>query len=52
MQVNKEDRWMELCRQAVKEQDLAKFHQLIKQINDLLEIKQARLNATRPYDRP
>jgi len=32
-----EERWKELCKQATVEQDPAKLHQLIKEINELLE---------------
>lgn len=50
MQAN-ENRWMELCKQAAIERDPVKFYQLIKEINDLLEVKQARLDAAKPDDR-
>jgi len=38
------ERWKELCEQAAKEQDSEKLHKLIKEINELLEAKQQRLN--------
>jgi hypothetical protein len=39
---NKE-RWKMLCEQAAIEQDPEKLHELVKEINDLLEAKEARL---------
>jgi hypothetical protein len=42
------ERWKELCEQASKEQDPAKLHKLIKEINDLLEAKEARLKGKPP----
>ena len=44
---NKE-RWRVLCEQAAVEQDPAKLHQLIKEINDLLEAKEIRLQGGSP----
>jgi hypothetical protein len=44
---NKE-RWKVLCEQAAIEQDPKKLHELIKEINDLLEAKSARLNGNQP----
>jgi hypothetical protein len=41
---NKE-RWKVLCEQAAIEQDPVKLHQLISEINDLLEAKEARLKG-------
>jgi hypothetical protein len=41
------ERWMELCAQAAEEQDPAKLLLLVRQINDLLEEKEARLNQKR-----
>jgi hypothetical protein len=46
MQGPNKERWKELCDQASKEQDPVKLHQLIKEINDLLEAKEARLKGT------
>ena len=43
------EEWKNLCEQAAVEQDPVKLHQLIRQINDLLEAKEARLKgAPRP----
>jgi hypothetical protein len=39
------ERWKLLCEQAAKEQDPAKLIELVREINDLLEAKQARLDA-------
>jgi len=39
------ERWKELCEQASKEQDPKKLHELIREINDLLETKEARLKG-------
>jgi hypothetical protein len=39
------EEWKNLCEQAAVEQDPVKLHQLIKQINDLLEAKEARLKG-------
>ncbi len=41
---NKE-RWQELCEQAANEQDPQKLHELVREINQLLEEKQARLKG-------
>ena len=38
------ERWKELCELASKEQDSKKLHELIREINDLLEAKQKRLD--------
>lgn len=38
-----EERWRELCRQAAVEKDPKRMLELIKEINRLLEEKQARL---------
>ena len=48
MQGENKERWKVLCEQASVEQDPKKLHELIKQINDLLEAKEARLNGNRP----
>jgi hypothetical protein len=47
------ERWFQLCQQATAEQDPAKLLALVKEINDILEAKEARLleqrkNATEP----
>jgi hypothetical protein len=44
MQENRE-RWKELCEQASKEQDPERLHELIREINRLLDEKQARLKG-------
>jgi hypothetical protein len=48
MQGENKERWKVLCEQASVGQDPKKLHELIKQINDLLEAKEARLNGNRP----
>ncbi len=45
MQGANKERWKVLCEQAAVEQDPAKLHELIKEINDLLEAKEARLKG-------
>ena len=45
------ERWKELCELASKEQDPAKLHELIKEINDLLEAKERRLKGNPPHDK-
>jgi hypothetical protein len=47
-----EERWEELCRQASVEQDPKKLHELIVEINRLLEAKQQRLDRTAPSEKP
>jgi hypothetical protein len=37
------ERWMQLCEMAATEQDPDKLIELIREINDLLEAKRARL---------
>jgi hypothetical protein len=46
---NKE-RWKVLCEQAAVEQDPEKLHQLVKEINELLEAKESRLKGAVPPD--
>ena len=41
-------RWMELCRQASVEQDPVKLVELVKEINRLLDEKDARLRRVSP----
>jgi hypothetical protein len=48
MQGANKERWKVLCEQAAVEQDPAKLHQLIKEINDLLEAKESRLKGNPP----
>jgi len=43
MQGANRERWKVLCEQAAIEQDPEKLHKLVKEINDLLEAKEARL---------
>lgn len=43
------ERWRELCAQAAKEQDPARLLQLVEEINDLLEKKEAQLKKSGPY---
>lgn len=45
MQGQVKERWQILCEQAANEQDGAKLVELIKEINDLLAAKQARLRS-------
>ncbi len=40
---NRQEEWIELCRQAYLERDPSKLHQLIRRINELLEAKENRL---------
>jgi hypothetical protein len=35
------ERWKDLCEQASKEQDPKKLHELIREINDLLEVQRS-----------
>jgi hypothetical protein len=45
MQGANKERWKILCEQASTEQDPEKLHELVKEINDLLEAKEARLKG-------
>ena len=38
------ERWLQLCEQAVREQDSNKLMQIIEEINRLLEEKEQRLH--------
>ena len=38
-----EERWRKLCEQAAKETDPARLMELVKEINELLSEKEARL---------
>jgi hypothetical protein len=51
MQGANKERWKVLCEQAAIEQDPKKLHELIREINDLLEAKEARLKNNSPTDR-
>jgi hypothetical protein len=42
------ERWMELCEQTSVEQDPVKLLELVKEINRLLDEKDARLRSTVP----
>jgi hypothetical protein len=42
MRGENKERWKVLCEQAAVEQDPEKQHKFIKEINNLLEIKEAR----------
>jgi hypothetical protein len=46
------ERWLQLCEQAVTEQDPDKLFQLIHEINQLLEEKQAKLKLLQMEDKP
>jgi hypothetical protein len=46
MQGENKERWMELCAQAVVEQDPRKLFELAKEINYLLEEEERRLGIT------
>jgi hypothetical protein len=43
MKGEKKERWMELCEQAANEQDGAKLHELVMEIDRLLAEKEDRL---------
>jgi len=47
MQGEAGERWRELCQQAVVEQDSQKLLELIREINQLLEAKDRRLQRQR-----
>ena len=47
-----DERWEELCRQASVERDPEKLHQLIMEINRLLDEKEARLKGKPPVHKP
>lgn len=51
VQNENKERWKLRCEQAAVEQDPAKLHELIREINRLLEEKQARLNGNLPEER-
>jgi len=42
--------WLELCAQAADEQDPEKLMQLVEQINQLLEEKEARLSGAKSHE--
>jgi hypothetical protein len=45
------ERWWMLCEQAANEQNPERLMALVKEINDLLEKKQDRLDHAAPYDK-
>jgi hypothetical protein len=47
MQGEAGERWRELCQQAVVEQDSQKLLELIREINELLDAKDQRLQRQR-----
>jgi len=47
----KEERWIELCRQAVGERDTDRLMDLVDQINRMLYEKEQRLKQERPQNR-
>jgi hypothetical protein len=47
MQGDKKERWFQLCQQVAVEQDPVKMLELITELNDLLEEKEKRLEASR-----
>jgi hypothetical protein len=52
VQGTNKERWKELCRQASVEQDPKKLHELIAEINRLLEGKQQRLDRIAASEKP
>ena len=51
MQGANKERWWILCEQAANEQDPDRLMALVKEINDLLEKKQDRLDHAAPSDK-
>ncbi len=47
---NNQEKWMELCAQAAREQDPEKLMELISQINQILEAKERRLKGEAPRE--
>ena len=45
MKDQQKERWLELCEQAANEQDGAKLTELVAEITQLLEEKEARLHG-------
>lgn len=45
------ERWIELCEQAANEQDSARLHELIREIDRLLNEKWKRLESKSPQNR-
>jgi hypothetical protein len=52
MQGETKERWMQLAEQAVVEQDPNKLMALVKEIDELLAKKQARLDHLPPDSKP
>jgi hypothetical protein len=50
MQGETKERWMRLAEQAATEQDPNRLMELVKEIDELLTKKQARLDRLRPDD--
>ena len=50
MQGEKEERWMELCRQAVVERDADRLMDIVDQINPMLYEKEQLLKEERQQD--
>ena len=48
----KRERWMELAALAADEQDPKKLAELVKEIDELLEVKEKRLVALRTGNQP
>ena len=48
----KTERWLELCAQAATEQDPDKLMKLVKEINELLEMKERRLGILPQNKKP
>lgn len=53
MKGQKKEEWMRLCEMAANEQDSEKLLALVKEINRLLEEKEARLKSqAKPFRQP
>ena len=50
MQGEKEERWMDLCRQAAVERDADRLMDIVDQINRMLYEKEQRLKEERQQD--
>jgi hypothetical protein len=50
MQGERRERWQALCGQAAQEQDPDRLMELIRQINELLQAKEQRLQRERAAD--
>ena len=50
MQGEKEERWLELCRQAAVERDADRLVEIVEQINCMLYEKEQRLKKERQTD--